>query len=267
MARDPYASPEVESAVLDIEESFRAAFRKIAIQLRKLVRHIKAGQGVRYSDAVVAAKIRALIFELEHEMNAAGFGDVLKGQRAALKRLSKSVLDEATGLGLPSIFSDAEKGQIDLLRDGAHHKLIMLRHKAASELEEILIRSATANVDVDDVVHAISRRLDITETQARTEAEKTIAAFHTQVRTEHADKAGVKWFLYRGPLDDRTRLFCAHFAGTRVTIAILEKHAGSYDRNPGRVPVAALLGDYHCRHELVPLPDPKTWKQYPIGPR
>jgi hypothetical protein len=264
--RSPYANPDVEDSVLDIDAAFRESFRKISARLTKLIRDIKRGQGVKYGDAATAAKIRRLILQLENEMNEAGFDDILSEQRIALRSMTKAIIDEAKDLDLPDTFSVAEKEQIKLLRSGSHHRLIMHRRKAASELEQILVRSATANVDTDDVVQAIARNLEITETQARTEAERTIATFHTQTRVERSTRAGVKWFLYRGPQDSRNRNFCAHFVGTRVTIEILARHAGRFDRDPKFVPVAAWLGTYNCRHELVPLVTEERIAQYKIGP-
>lgn len=264
--RRPYANPDVENSVLDIDDAFRKSFRKISARLKALIRDIKRGQGVRYGDAATASKIRAMIFELEKEMADAGFADILKEQRAALTRMTNAVVAEAGELGFSGEFSAAEKNQIKLLRTGSHRRLLLLRSKAASDLEQILVRSATANVDVDDVVQAIADKLDVTETQARTEAEKVVSSFHTQTRVERATRAGVEWFLYRGPQDSRNRNFCSHFVGTRVTVAILARHAGRFDRDPKFIPVSAWLGTYNCRHELVPLVTEARIMRYPIGP-
>ncbi len=179
--------------------------------------------------------------------------------------MASVILKESKHLGISADFDKEEIKQIKKLLSGSHKKLLKLRGEIAGDLEKVLIRQAVG-ADIEDVINKMSIKLRGSVTNASTEAEKIVAAFHTQTRVDHSEKNGVKWFWYRGPRDDRNRDFCARFVGTRVTKAILAKHATSYGRK-GLTPVYAYLGEYNCRHELVPLPNPKSLKKYPIGPR
>lgn len=265
--REQYANPRLEQSARRIEDGFQKAYRKILKRLRQRVKAIKAGQGTSKGDALVAAKMRSFVLELEAEIDAAGYKLLYARQGNEIKRLADEVAREARKLGIDASFSQDEKAKISLLTRGAHRRLSFMRTKIASDLEQVLIHSVTGEIDTEDIIANISDRLDVSQSAARAEAEKAVAAFHAQTRAEHSEANGVRWFWYRGPQDDRTRDFCGHFVGTRVTMDILDKYAGSYGRNPGLLPVYAYLGGYNCRHELVPLPGEKAWLQYPVGPR
>jgi hypothetical protein len=264
MARKPYANQDLEGSILNIEAGFEQAFRKILSRLRAKLKKIKAGQGVSKTDALVASKIKSMIHALEDEINRAGFKKILATQGKEMKRIASVILKESKSLGLED-FDKSEIKQIKKLIDGSHKKLLKMRGEIAGDLEKVLIRQSVG-ADFEDVINAMSLKLRGSVTRASTEAEKIVAAFHTQTRVEHSEKNGVKWFWYRGPQDGRNRDFCARFVNTRVTVAILEKHSTSYGRS-GLTPVYAYLGEYNCRHELAPLPNPKSHAKYPIGPR
>ena len=90
---------------------------------------------------------------------------------------------------------------------------------------------------------------------------------------KHAKEVGVKWYAILGPDDDVTCEWCEKFVGTRVTIEILQAHAGSFGRDPSKTPVEEVLGGCECdgpgsrcRHRLVPLMG-MSINKYPIGPK
>ena len=114
-----------------------------------------------------------------------------------------------------------------------------------------------------DLVGSIRNRIESTKLQAMRTAADVTSQFHTQTRVEHFDSPE-RWWLYDGPRDERNRDFCAHFVGTRVTIAKLNTYSMRYDRKHP-LPPSIGLGGWACRHELVPLTE-KTKDKYPEGP-
>jgi hypothetical protein len=149
-------------------------------------------------------------------------------------------------------FSDVSEEQIRSLKDGIRRGMLDFERRVASELEALVRGSLTGQLNLDKLAKTIQTQMDLREDQVQTMMSTSLSAFHRQTRAEHAQEAGVVWFLYDGPRDDRNRDFCAHFVGTRVTIQILRKYADRFGRNPKLIPVEVLLGGHRCRHELMP---------------
>lgn len=264
MSRKPYTNPSVETAVRAMESKFGRAYDQLQVYLeRELAKLNRDGQVLVRDQANIQA-IQKLTQELQAKARALGYGDILKEQRAQLLSLSRAILDESGGMGLADEFSQVSGESIKALLRGSHSTLLADETRVARELEDMLIRSATGNVKWMDLVNNMSKRLEITQRQAMTKAADVLSSFHTQTRVAHFEDVGIEWFLYDGPRDTRTRRFCSHFVGTKVTVDILNKHSASYGRNHP-LPPQISLGGYNCRHELVPIAE--NAKRYKTGPR
>jgi len=270
----PYHNPAVDSAVRRLNREFDDAFRKLREYLQRELGSLDTTGRILERNRFNIDRInRALLPELKAKIREFGFGDVLDTQIDGLKSLAEQVLEQAGESGLPVKFKETTGDVIKNLLQDAQKQILTDETKVAAELESMLRRSMTGNVMWDDLVDRIGRNLQITQRQAMTRADDVVQSFFTTTRTLHFKDAGVDWFLYDGPRDDRNRVFCARFVGTRFTLEGINHYPprGQEDlwQRPKSTPLppSQSLGGYGCRHEAVPLVTAEAINRYPVGPR
>jgi len=81
------------------------------------------------------------------------------------------------------------------------------------------------------------------------------------VSIAQAEATGIEWWLYDGPVDQRTRDDCRAWAGHRFTSA----QVASLKSRAGPQPPSLYGGGWNCRHRWAPL-DESELAQYPPWP-
>ena len=265
MPRKPYQNAAVNSAVRKLDKEYADAFSELQRYLeRELAKLNRDGQILVKDRFNIQAINNTILPGLQEQARELGFGDVIKTQTDQLKLLAKDVLKESKAVKGAAKFTAMTGENIKALLLDAQSKVIADESLVTRELESILRRSVTGNVRWMDLVDSIQGRMESTQGQAMRTAADITSQFHTQVRVEHLD-APDRWWLYDGPRDTINRDFCAHFVGTRVTIAGLNKYATRYGRKHP-LPPSISLGGWACRHELVPLTD-EAKDRYLEGPQ
>lgn len=84
----------------------------------------------------------------------------------------------------------------------------------------------------------------------KTEMNTSLMAYQRITHLEKAKKAGIRKFLYVGPLDKIIRPFCK----ARVGRVFTEAEIARWDNEQG-LPAAIYCGGYNCRHHLRPVSD------------
>jgi hypothetical protein len=264
--REPYNNPKVESQVAELEARFRRGFENIRRYLTAELATLEREGQVIKSTRFNVARMREIVRVLRARMRGIGFGDIIAAVTDGLGTLINDVLGEGEDHGLDKKF-EAETGQsIDALIWGVQRQIVGSEAAAANTLEDLLMRSVLGGVKWGDLIAKLRDELNLTERQARIKASETIASFHTQVRRQYFEDAGIEWFLYAGPKDDRNRDFCRAFVDTRVTKALLDEYATDFGRKHP-LPPSISLGGYNCRHELIPLVTAKARARHEKGPR
>lgn len=270
MARDPFVNPTVEAAAADLERKMEGAFGSLEKYLLKELGTLNREGGILKADSFNIDRARNLLDRLQQETRTAGFGGLFDAQAKALKTIAEDILAEASEHGLPEEFTRTTGQGLQLLMRAAEQDLFASEAEVARELEQVISRSVMGSVEWMDLAAAVKSKLDLTLRQAMTKTMDTLQSFHTTARTSYFGEPGengrplVTWWLYDGPEDERNRDWCAHFAGTRVTLEILNKHAASFGRvHP--LPPSISLGGRNCRHDLVPLFD--DLGEYEVGPK
>lgn len=274
MPRLPYTNPVVESSVRNVEKEFADAFRQLKIQLLESLGRLNRDGQVILNDVENAQNVHSIISRLKVEARAAGFSKVIAAQANALLAISRDILKEAGKHGLEKeSFKPSAGANIRNLMFMEQRRVLTDEMEISRELEKIIVRANTGAVKWDDIVLNLSEQMDLSMKKAMIKAADAIESFHTQIRREHFEDRdaagkirGVVWWLYDGPLDMRNRDFCARFAGTKVTVEILNEHATDFERSHP-LPPSVSLGGYNCRHELIPLVNKKAQDRYPTGPR
>ena len=260
-----HSNPDVARAVADLRKLIDATHAAIERDVKDILARLHRDGTLIVSDKHNARAMRAMLEELQEQIRAAGYGDLMRAQQRKLADLARKVLAESKKLGVSSRFDAQTADDVKALISGAHRELLGDEVKLARDLERVLLRSTSGVTEWGDLVKSIERVGSINHRQALVKVEDTIAAFHTQTRVEHFGSAGIEWWLFDGPRDERNRDWCWHFVGMRVTVEILNAHSESYGRvHP--LPPAISLGGYRCRHQLIPLAADDL-DRYDVGPR
>lgn len=269
--RKPYANPKVEASVSSVEAALARGFRDLERELLILLGEMDTDDGMLQSTAQNMRRIRSIMSRLKDMVVERALSPALALQAERMGGLAEAVLEEGGEDPRAGGRFDVTTGQaLDLLLDGAGADLASMAPQVARELQQLLYRSALGSTSWADLTSAIRDKLDISERQVGSLVGSMIAAFHTSARTAYFGGTAdgepiVEWWLYDGPDDERTRDFCGHLVGTRVTLEQLDSMADAYGRT-SPLPPSQSLGGPNCRHELVPLPG-DSWKKYPKGPR
>jgi len=261
----PYSNPDVESSVVAIRGDLQDTFKSLSRELKERLAELDRNKDLVDGSKLNIERIRNLCQQLQKVADENGFRAAIDNQSNQIVKLAESILSESGRSGLATKFAGGTSDGIEAMMWGVHREIIGSEVKVAGDLERLLLRSVMGGTRWGDLIDSMQKTLDINEEQAITKASTTLANFHTLVRRRHFEENGIEWFEYAGPEDDINRPFCAHFAGTRVTAAILDANADEFKRNDP-LPPSISLGGYNCRHELIPLVDGKD-SDLPVGPQ
>jgi len=256
-ARKPYTNPDVDSSTLSLEGALGDAYAGLLRYVKDELASLKRDGDIIARDRENLSRISRMVNQLQARARELGFGDVLDEQTYQMRELLDAIQKEGVKLKVDGQIDDV---LVDQLLLGGTRAIVREELAAAGTIEQILIHDALG-VPWDKLVGSLELELGIRESQAITKATSAISNFHTQMRTDYFTEGGVEWFLYNGPDYDRTREFCSHFVGKRVTLDTLDSHSTDYGR---KYPLSASvgLGGYNCRHELVPIL-PENVDDYP----
>lgn len=278
MTRKPYSNPAVGSAVRNIEREWSGAFSRLEKYMNRELAKLNRDGQILTRDAFNVDRIyNGILPDMQRQIRELGFGRVLETEINQLSDLSYKILQECDDHGLPKSFTKTTGETVKALFRDAQQRVLSEERLVARGLEQVLRRNMAGDTQWHDMIDQIRERMRVTQQQAITRAQEAIAAFHTQTRVaafERRDSQGrirgTTWFLYDGPQDGRNRTWCSRFVGTRVTSHLLNAMAAKYGHQWERrssAPASVSLGGWGCRHQLIPLVDPKARNRYPIGPR
>lgn len=186
--------------------------------------------------------------------------DMSRRVRQAVAERTKAVTSAtrdfytAQGVAVPDDLIDAvrrtESAQrlSRFLKDGMEN---IDRKLLDSTVETVQEAIAKDELTEDALRDRIQRRASASTANARTQARTSISSYNQLYRSELADRAQLKHFLYYGNVQDNTRPFCRERAGNVYT----EEQVAEMDN--GQISPARLFnGGYNCRHSWVPV-DPE----------
>ena len=118
-----------------------------------------------------------------------------------------------------------------------------------------LFQSVMVSRSVGDVTRSIrslvvgtDEERGLLDRHAATWADTALKSFDRQMTYRAGESAGLEYYAYLGPLDRRTRRFCAYHVGLTFHKSQIEQ------MDNGQIgPVMQYCGGYRCRHSLVPV--------------
>lgn len=175
---------------------------------------------------------------------------LLKTFAVAVERFSAASPDFVVG-------SDA----IQQLQESVQATAVMVDDLASSldgdvkELLGLAVRQPLSSIDLAD---KLRDRMGTKGRYARTIIETQLKAAQRAMAVKVGEDNGITRYIYLGPDDTVTRLFCEEMVGRAYTIEMLDAC------DNGQLPdVIATGGGYNCRHQALPIPDGTLERQFP----
>jgi hypothetical protein len=259
-----------------VQNKMSQAFTNLEAYLRSVLGRLNRKEGLLVSDSFNMESMNNLWQSLRLQMDAHGYRDAVLEQLTGLEQLHYEIQQEASKLGLPEQFSHKSQQAISILIQGADAELTQVANQAAEQMSQIIRRAALGGVDFSDMLLDIQKQLNIHRAQAQTLITTTLHSFNSHMMVQHAKEAGVKWYAYLGPNEQRgstiwqpdhvIRQWCWQWEGFRGTLEMFEATAHMWGRENHPSGIAAWRGGWRCRHLLNPLMG-KDLLEWPIGPR
>jgi hypothetical protein len=256
--------PRVVNALL-------SAFGNLDAYLRNIIKELHTEDGIILRDQFNLSRMDSIIRTLRVDMEALGYRQAIRTQLEGLSELHQEALAKMKalkkkGANVPKEFSTESEAAIRMLLIGAEQELIAVAETAASTMGQVLRRSTMGNTDFSDLLIELQDLMGKTKQSALTLARTTLHSFNSMITVQYAEEAEIDWFVYMGPDDDITRIWCNHWVGLRGTLNMFQKTSHQWGRQKQPNPVSAWRGGWNCRHRLVPVFGDDL-KKYKIGPR
>ena len=206
----------------------------------------------------IDAEVRSLRSSLEREALAG----LRRGLRAARERGAQMVASTVAGVAAAGsrVVAEAEAelaraglptAQVATARAAIEGVIATLRAQAGDVLSATLDRIASAPRTAEAELVALAGALG-------TLADTAVAGLERGVTVAQSADAGIEWWLYDGPDDERTRPDCRAWVGRRFTLAQIQ----ALTSEAGPQPVWQYGGGWNCRHRWTPL-DPVLVEDFP----
>jgi len=183
--------------------------------------------------------------QLGSMLDAAGLDDIINEWTEAQSRLITAAQDSADLAGVPAGQVAPRSSAIGAWLDAEADELWddKIRRPAVRTIREGLL---TMGDTPEDLVPRLQRKLDLTRSQAATEARTRIADFDQFVVDQNSD-AQLWW--YAGPDDNITRPFCDEIVGKVFD----SEQVDALDNSQTIISPRISRGGYNCRHRWVPM--------------
>ncbi len=204
--------------------------------------------------ATSVQEITALQTEVHGQLVSVGYEYWARRFVNSLTESQQLALDGAAALELPHPvhLSDVDWEGLSRLQNVAFAWLNNLGSEASAAITRGVITSAIAGIRKADLIENIKQAVDVKLVNyACTYADTALATYDREAHNQVYEAAGVKKYIYVGPLDIKTRPFCrkliAHGPYTRAEIAKLDngtKLKNAWTHGAG----------WNCRHIWMPAP-------------
>ena len=144
-------------------------------------------------------------------------------------------------------FSDKSLAELNITKQLDLNKFNMIADNAVEKINSGLIELQYGTITQKELVtELIGKATGTAYNQAKTQVHTGLQGYYRASNVNLAKDAGIDKYEYVGPLDDKTRVFCADHVGEVKTI----EEWDSLD-NGQITPVSIYGGGYNCRHQLV----------------
>lgn len=228
--------------------------RELATSIARIVASIRADLG---DERVTAQAARGLLQNLLRQYEAL-FGRL---NRRALG-ITADVLDvvgaELADSGIAENLTTPSEALLRAQAGDTIDRLAEVKGARLDSLREAIAELSRSTVNPVEAVERLRQELDATAAQALVVVDTGVAAVDRTLSVEGGVEAGFELFLFDGPVDERTRPWCAEHVGQLHT-------RDEMDEDPNGVgpePPSAYGGGYGCRHRWSPV-DRSEWRRYP----
>ena len=161
-----------------------------------------------------------------------------------MKAVEKTTRIIQPDLGLAPI-----QEQLDIMQTSAIETLFddVIIPNVASGVRESLV-AMTIDVPMTQAISSLSQKMQSATGRQLTEVNTKLSMFGRSVTAAIAEEAGLRYYLYTGPVDGVTRRFCRPLVDKVVSESQMKKL-----NNRQGLPVKTAGGGYNCRHSWSPI--------------
>lgn len=231
-----------DAAVVQFDAELRRVVRRLTALLRKELEDFEVDETGR---TVTSLNNLARVFALRRKSRAllrqSGYDQLaLFAVGDPLDELAAAMLK---GAGVSVTLGPSVVDTLTAWKEFRLADLLDLADDAARAIQRIALDGTLGLRPVDRLIGDVSKILDLSFRQARTQYDTAVSTFSRQIEQVTSTGAPEELFLYVGPVDERARPFCRDWIGkvrSRAVIARLDN---------GQLPDVMLTsGGWNCRH-------------------
>jgi len=257
------ASSEALALLIDgISESFRDDLAEIAEGLAASLGVVleQAAEGGTFTAEAEALSRAIAAGDLSVLLDEAGFTAAIDGLMEQYSTVLAGAVDTFEAAGLPRSALSLDLSLLESLAAREESRWLLYGDDMALVAKRAILGSVFEGTTLSDTVDMIVEQMGATLADATRDARTFVNGYARNVQSHIAEVAGLKHFLYVGPLDKITRPFCRPLVGKVLT----EKQVGEL-RNGQIEPVITYAGGFSCRHHFNPVPPPSDAAPWPTA--
>ena len=163
--------------------------------------------------------------------------------------LISQAVERTTRIVQPDLGLTPIQQQLDIMQTSAVETLFddVIIPNVASGVRESLV-AMTIDVPMTQAISSLSQKMQSAAGRQLTEVNTKLSMFGRSVTAAIAEEAGLRFYLYTGPIDGVTRDFCRPLVDKVVSESQMKKL-----NNRQGLPVKTAGGGYNCRHSWSPV--------------
>ena len=252
--------PELLENISDVDTEF---FKR----LEKIIKQLELKDGVITRDNLTTMKINQLTKELIKAIAKTDYAKDIKGFSKTFEKLDKShvkIVELANSLTVSKALVKRERAFAINQTIGRLNDLNGLEANVINRYKRAIVKSIQSGETLNNLtkkLRNISKSKPF-EKHVRTLAVDSLGSYEGQLNKAMSEKYGLDTYIFMGPVDDRTRPQCRHWATKRrIKVSELDSEVKRWKDSTGYDSANALTkenwavvrGGYQCRHSAVPI--------------
>lgn len=235
---------------------FTDGLEKLGIELQRRVVNLIAGEWT-VERASAAQSLVDLQKAIQAQLNSVGYVELVRKFMGSYDDAQKFSLQALEAMGItPVRLARIDELALKRLREIDYSYLEGLGPAAVRAVSSGAIQNTLLGVRRAEIIEAVKTTLDAKlKNHACTYADTALVSYDRTSSSKLYIAAGIERFLYRGPLDVKTREFCRQHVGKTYTIDEIRKMKNGLEPPMGQVLIFG--GGWNCRHVWAAAPPEK----------
>lgn len=236
---------EIARLIAALSDSFVAELRRILRQSDRDLRDLLTREGI--GRALTARRVLTLRVQIRRLLEAAGYDALaVSSVEAAARAYAESFLDSRVRTEAAQLLASAQP-RLQAMAQMAQTDLLGLGDELSRQLWQAVTQASLTARPVSAILADLESATDLGRARVATLFDTLSSMLARATETAGADQLPPdQKFVYEGPLDAKTREFCADLVGQELTRAEIDALDNEQLPNP-----FLTAGGYNCRHSWI----------------